>query len=103
LTARGLAFAQALAGGLGAGELASAARAAAPYAGRAAFATALLLGLGIDGIRALLYRLGDTDLSTGPAVARLLAHALGSAQATGAAYDPVDELLTAGYVDPAAP
>ena len=103
LTARGLAFAQALAGGLGAGELASAARAAAPYAGRAAFATALLLGLGVDGIRELLYRLGDTDLSTGPAVARLLAYALGSAQATGAAYDPVGELLTAGYVDPAAP
>ena len=70
---------------------------------RPAFATALLLGLGVDGIRELLCRLGDTDLSTGPAVARLLAHALGSAQATGAAYDPVGELLTAGYVDPAAP
>lgn len=103
LTARGLAFAEALGDGLGARELAAAARAAAPYAGRAAFATALLLGLGVDGIRQLLFRLGDTDLSTGPAVARLLARALGSAQATGAADDPVGELLTAGYVDPVAP
>jgi hypothetical protein len=103
LTARGLAFAQALDDGLGARELAAAARAAAPYAGQASFATALLLGLGLDGIREMLCRLGDSDLSTGPAVVLLLARAFACGRTTGAAYDPVAELLTAGYVDPADP
>ncbi|MGZ4667880.1 MAG: hypothetical protein ACXVX3_05065 [Blastococcus sp.] len=103
LTARGLALAQALAGGLGTREWVSAARDAAPYAGQASFAAALLLGLGVDGIRQLLCRLGETDVSAGRVVARLLGRALGAVQPAGTARDQVGELLTAGYVDAAGP
>ena len=83
------------------GELASLVRDAALLDHLACFTDGLLLGLGVDGVRALLGRLGDVELSIGRPVARLLGWALGSASATGAADDPVRALLTATYVDPA--
>lgn len=101
VAARGRALAQALLDAAP-GDLPSLVRGAAPYATQVPFADGLLLGLGVDGLRELLGRLGDTELSLGRPVAELLGRALGSARPTGAADDPIGELLTATCLDPAA-
>lgn len=67
-------------------------------AGRAAFANALLVGLGKEGMAYLLTDLGSGAFGAEPGVARLLATALGAATTTGRHGDPVDDVLTAVYV-----
>jgi hypothetical protein len=73
---------------------------ALPYAGSAPFAAALVRGMGVDGVREALSLLGDGALPAGGAFARVLADALGAARPTGAAYDPVGDVLDATFVDP---
>lgn len=67
------------------------------FAGRIAFANALLAGLGEEGVAYLLNDLGTGAFGLESAVARLLASAFGAARASGES-DPVDDVLTAVYV-----
>lgn len=100
LRARGRALAQALTRLLLSPEERNAlAREAAPYDGSGAFASALLTGLGVDGVRETLSLLGEGLLPQDSALARLLGHALGAA-VSSAAGDPVSVVLGARYVDP---
>ena len=67
-------------------------------AGRAAFANALLVGLGEEGVAYVLNDLGAGTFGPEPAVARILAAAFGAARTSGRDGEPVDKVLTAVYV-----
>lgn len=70
-----------------------------PFAGSAAFAEALLAGLGVAGMRFVLEVLGDGLLGPDSAFARVMAQALGAAAST--ASTAVREVLDTEYVPPA--
>lgn len=74
------------------------AREAIAFAHLPAFASALLAGMGVDDVGTTLFLLGEGDL--GESSAALLASALGAAVRSGAAADPVGQVLDAIYVDP---
>jgi hypothetical protein len=96
LTRRG----QVLAGRLTAGtpeERAGNAADAIALAGSAAFANALLAGLGEEGAAYLFRDLGYATFGTDDSVARLLAGVFGAA-VPNAPHDPVEDVLTAVYV-----
>ncbi|SNR49168.1 hypothetical protein [Blastococcus mobilis] len=98
LAGRGARLARVLSGPVEDADWNALAREATAYAGSAAFAEALLLGLGVEGVRELLGVLGDGRLGADSAVAGLLAGALGGALRTGDARDPVGAVLDAVYV-----
>jgi hypothetical protein len=98
LARRGSELARALQGSVDTEDWNDLARNATAYAGSAAFAQSLLVGLGADGMRELLGVLGDGTLGADSAVARLVAGVLGGAARTGDAADPVDAVLDATYV-----
>ena len=79
-------------------EKADAADAAAPFAGRAAFADALLSCLGVEGVTYVLTDLGNNAFEGNSSVARALAAAFGAAVPSGGPNDPVGDVLDAEYV-----
>ena len=100
LMRRGEELAEAMSVPVSPAERESFARVAATYARSAAFAGAFLEGLGEDGVRDLLILLGEGALGSTSAVARTLALTLGAAVPITGERDPVEDVLTATYVDP---
>jgi hypothetical protein len=94
----GRALANRLTGGATAEKRAEYAAAAAPFAGRSAFANAFLADMGEEGVTYLLTFLGDNAFGPDSSVARLLAAAFGAAVPTGGAHDRVADVLDAEYV-----
>lgn len=97
LAARGRALAVTLAAPATAAELQQVAGEGGAFAGSAAFADALLGGLGVDGVRFVLSVLGSAPEAGSTPLARLLAGAFGSARSVGVDGDPVGEALAATY------
>jgi hypothetical protein len=98
LAGRGRALANRLTGPATSETRAAAAEEAAPFAGRTAFANALLAGIGEEGVTYLLTFLGDNVFGPESSVARLLAAVFGAAAPSGGAHDPVGDVLNAEYV-----
>jgi len=98
LTARGTAVSTALvASGSTPDDIEEAARAAGVFAGNPTFATALLAGIGTEGVRYLLATLGQQTLGAHSALATLLSATFGAAVANGRRDDPVEDVLGADY------
>ena len=95
LTRRGLALAAKYGTILDPGARETLARSALPLAGSAAFADALLAGLGVGGMRYTLEVLGDGVFGAGSAFARLMAQTLGAAAPAEATI--VRDVLDAEY------
>lgn len=98
LAQRGREFAVALGSGDDHGREA-AARELLPWAGDGVVAAAVLTGLGVEGFRAVLRRLGDGSLSAGSALARVVAAVLGAPVPPGDA-DEVARVRDGRHVDP---
>jgi hypothetical protein len=92
----GSVLADRLTGEASADERAEYAAAAAAFAGRSAFANALLAGLGEEGVSYLLRFLGDNTFGPDSSVAHLLAAAFGAA--TSRSDGAVGRVLSAEYV-----
>jgi hypothetical protein len=71
---------------------------AAVFADRQPFAEALLVGLGLSGVRGLLLFLGSYEEPENGPVAQLLAAAFSVVAPSGEPGNPLDEVLSAGYV-----
>ena len=100
LAVRGEQLAAGLLGGATPEERDTLAAAALAYADHGAFARALLGELGAEGVELLLLALGSGQYEQDSPIASVLAAALGAATPTGAASDPVGEVLGATYVRP---
>jgi len=101
LAARGRALADALIGtSMRPAERQALSERALPMSSEAAFATALLTELGVEGVAALLGTLSYDDVGPRTALADVLAAALGSAAISGHTQDPVRLVLTGTYVHP---
>ena len=100
LAVRGEQLAAGLLGGATPEERDALAAAALAYADHGAFARALLGELGAEGVELLLLALGSGQYEQDSPIAAVLAAALGAATPTGAASDPVGEVLSATYVRP---
>jgi hypothetical protein len=101
LAARGRAFAEEVMGGRwNSRDLEVAARDAVLLARTPAFATALIAGLGVDGVGALLVALGADVHGDSSAVARTLAASLGAATRSSGGHDTVEAVLGATFVRP---
>jgi hypothetical protein len=72
-------------------------------AGSPVFAKALLLGLGVDGVRETLAILGDGAVGSDSALAQLFATAFGAAQPDGPTGDRLAQVLDADYVGDGVP
>ncbi|MCW2636467.1 MAG: hypothetical protein JWQ99_2834 [Blastococcus sp.] len=101
LAGRGRALSEALLGdAMRPAERQALAESALVLAREPAFSTALVAGLGAEGVAALLAALSYDEVGARSAVARVLAAALGSATVTEDRDDPVRRVLTATYVHP---
>ena len=101
MAALGRGLAERLSGPATREQLESWAADAAAYLESPAFARALLLGLGRDGVRYLLTTAGETAAAEPGALAALLAGALHAVAPAGVAADadPLTDVLTGRYVD----
>ena len=72
---------------------------ALPYAGSPAFAQALLSSVGVEGMRDVLYQLGDGSYGGSAPLARLVATVLGAATPSGDPRHRVDQVLSAVYAE----
>jgi hypothetical protein len=99
LAARGRALAGDLMGRTTVPEVRAVMAEAIPLAHAPAFAAALLTGLGVDGVTALLRNLGENTFGRSSPVARVLAAALGAADPSEGRGE-IDAVLTAPYVRP---
>jgi hypothetical protein len=98
LAARGAELAEALTGTFTSENAAALAEDAAAYADDVAFASALLVSLGSQGLGKMLELLGSAHAAPPPALARVLASALGAAAPSGRDGDRVADVLGAVYV-----
>jgi hypothetical protein len=103
LAARGQALADELREAWPASAQDQLARRAMTLAGSPAFAEALVVALGHDGVSTALHDLGDGVLTRDGAMAQLLATAFGAAGSAAVPGDAVGPVLTARYLEDAAP